>query len=151
MGCVADKPTAEDILSTMREIVVAADVLTKALDRRLRCADGNGIGYFGLRFISDAGRSGLSQIDLSRLARISPSVITKLVDASEKSGIVVRIAHPTDRRVNMITLTMFGRTLIDQIVADLMNETQYCLLAGGQHEYLKTQLLALKQSHVSFP
>jgi len=151
MGPRAEKPTADDILSTMREIVIAADVLTKALDRRLRCANGNGIGYFGLRFISDAGRSGLSQIDLSRLACISPSVTTKLVDASEKSGIVMRIAHPTDRRINMITLTIFGQTLIDQIVAGLMNETEYCVLVGGQHEYLKTQLLALQQSHRSFP
>lgn len=150
MGHRADNSTAEDILSTMQDIIFAADVLTKTLEDRLRCGNGTGIGYFGLRFISDAGRSGLSQIELARLIRLSPSAVTKLVDISEKSGIVLRIPHPTDRRVNMIILTMFGRSVIDHIIAEIINNTEYCTLPSGQHKFLKYKLSALRESYLSF-
>ena len=150
MGHRADNSTAEEILSTMQDIIFAADVLTKTLEDRLRCGDGNGIGYFGLRFISGAGRRGLSQIELARLIRLSPSVVTKLVDNSEKSGIVARIPHPTDRRVNMIILTMFGRSVIDHIIAEIVNDTEYCTLPSGQLKFLKHKLSALSDLNCHF-
>lgn len=152
MGCSNDPSAVEDILDTMHDIIVAADALSGRMHRRLRCADGSGMTFFALRTISAAGRRGISQAELSRQVGMSPAGATRLIDASEKSGIVSRIAHPNDRRLNMIVLTAAGQAMIDEVVAGL--ETHDARLSpddGCQHEYLRSQLRALQQSHHAFP
>lgn len=109
----------DDIVNSLRDIILAAELLTESLHRRLQCADGHGMTLFALRSISAAGRRGLSQVELARQTHISSSATTRLIDGLEKGGVVSRLPHPTDRRLKMIVMTPAGQSLVDQIVADL--------------------------------
>ena len=39
--------------------------------------------------------------------------MTGIIDRLEKTGLVARLSHPTDRRVHMIVMTEKGKTLVD--------------------------------------
>ncbi len=49
-----------------------------------------------------------AQSALSEALRVTPRNITGLVDALEKDGLVARSAHPSDRRVTLVSLTQKG-------------------------------------------
>ena len=117
----ADSETVatDDLVNSLRDIILAAEILTEGLHRRLQCSDGHGMTLFALRSISAAGRRGLSQVELARQTHISASAVTRLIDGLEKADVVARLPHPTDRRLKMIVMTPTGQTLVDGIVADL--------------------------------
>ncbi len=62
--------------------------------------------------------AGRSQQDLSRSLGIPASRLVGVIDGLEKGGLVVREAHPTDRRAHTVRLTGPGRdaarSLIDE-------------------------------------
>lgn len=62
-----------------------------------------------LRNLLDNGA--MSSADLSRIAYVTPSNITGIIDRLENKGLVERIRLKDDRRVTMITLTQSGREL----------------------------------------
>jgi len=53
----------------------------------------------------------VTQQALSRVLRVTPRNVTGLVDALEADGIVVRKAHPSDRRATLVSLTDKGTSL----------------------------------------
>ena len=53
----------------------------------------------------------VTQQALSRVLRVTPRNVTGLVDALEADGIVVRNAHPSDRRATLVSLTDKGASL----------------------------------------
>ncbi|MEM0925668.1 MAG: MarR family transcriptional regulator [Planctomycetota bacterium] len=55
-----------------------------------------------------AAAGSLKMADISERLGVTPRNVTKLVDALESEGLLERVAHPTDRRVTMITLTAEG-------------------------------------------
>jgi DNA-binding MarR family transcriptional regulator len=55
------------------------------------------------------GADGQSQQDLSRSLRIPASRLVGVIDDLEEGGLVVREAHPTDRRAHTVRLTGPGR------------------------------------------
>jgi len=57
---------------------------------------------------------GLSQAQLSKMMLVNPANITSLIDRMEKAGLVARTAAPTDRRYNIIKLTLKGKQLLDR-------------------------------------
>ena len=52
-----------------------------------------------------------TQQALSRALRVTPRNITGLVDALVADGVVVRKAHPSDRRATLVSLTAKGSSL----------------------------------------
>ncbi len=58
----------------------------------------------------------LKMSDLGVQLGVTPRSITKLVDALEGEGLVLRAAHPTDRRATMIHLTPNGKSVCKQIL-----------------------------------
>ncbi|AZC12406.1 MarR family transcriptional regulator [Microbacterium sp. ABRD28] len=58
-----------------------------------------------------------TQQALATALEVSPRNVTGLVDALEASGHVERAPHPTDRRATLVTLTVLGRDVMRQMVA----------------------------------
>jgi len=58
---------------------------------------------------------GLSQAQLSNMMLVNRANITSLIDRMEKASFVVRTPAPSDRRSNIIELTVRGRKLLAQI------------------------------------
>ncbi|CAN5432004.1 hypothetical protein BH09PSE1_BH09PSE1_22200 [soil metagenome] len=116
----APEITSDDILDTLEEIVSSALALTTVLNSQFSHTETSGLAPFALRAIHMAGRRGLSQIDLARALHRSAPSTTRLVDHLEHERLVVRSAHPSDRRVNMIHLSETGRTMLDNVLANAL-------------------------------
>lgn len=108
-GSIAsESPSAEEVLDIFQEIILSGLAITAAFSDPVRPGDANALVPFALRIISDAGRRGLSQEDLSRTLHRSAPWTTRLVDQLESDGLITRRPHPSDRRVNMLTLSSQG-------------------------------------------
>jgi MarR family 2-MHQ and catechol resistance regulon transcriptional repressor len=69
-----------------------------------------------LMVIKHVGKDkGLSQRELGNNLYVTAANITKLIDALEKEGLVLRQASPDDRRVNLVKITEKGSKLLDEI------------------------------------
>ena len=63
--------------------------------------------------------SAISQRELAGRLHCNPSTVVDPTDRLEERGLVVRSPHPTDRRINVLTVTPRGRQVRDQLIADL--------------------------------
>ena len=63
--------------------------------------------------------SAISQKELAGRLHCNPSTVVDPTDRLEERGLVVRSPHPTDRRINVLTVTARGRQVRDQLIADL--------------------------------
>ena len=61
-----------------------------------------------------AGRGGMSQVDISRHLIVTASNMTRLLDNLEKEGLAQRSALRDDRRVKTIRITSKGSQLLDR-------------------------------------
>ncbi len=64
---------------------------------------------------SGGKEAGLSQARISDMMLVNRANITSLVDRMEKAGLVVRTAHSSDRRFNIIKLTANGEKLFTKV------------------------------------
>lgn len=60
-------------------------------------------------------REPVSQRDLARRLRVEGATISRMVDLLHKEGLVARSPHPTDRRVNLISITEAGEAVVKDI------------------------------------
>lgn len=69
-----------------------------------------------LMVIKHVGKNaGLSQRELGNNLYVTAANVTKLIDALEKEGLVLRMALPADRRINLVKITERGSKLLDEI------------------------------------
>jgi DNA-binding MarR family transcriptional regulator len=66
-----------------------------------------------LRVLNSSGPLRLG--DLSERLQITPRSTTEVIDALEDRGFVTRSPDQTDRRATLVSLTLTGRALFDQI------------------------------------
>src|SRR5665213_1111264 len=66
-----------------------------------------------LSFLRAAPRRSMSLSSISRSLHTRPATITSVIDGLERSGLIARSAHATDRRMTLATLTAKGARLID--------------------------------------
>lgn len=109
----------DEILDGLRQIIAAADTLTRRFQARVPGMDGAALAPFALQDLARAGRRGLPQVEVARSLRLSPSSATRLIDSLERHGVVKRQPHPNDRRINQVVLTVVGRALIDDLTTDV--------------------------------
>lgn len=64
-----------------------------------------------------AGGSALSQAALGRRLVVNKADMTGIIDRLERTGLVERVAHPNDRRVNLIRMTAEGENAVDALEA----------------------------------
>jgi DNA-binding MarR family transcriptional regulator len=58
---------------------------------------------------------GLSQARISKMMLVNRANITTLIDRMEKAGLVARTSEPSDRRFNIIKLTIRGKKQLNRV------------------------------------
>jgi DNA-binding MarR family transcriptional regulator len=117
----AKRLESEEIFAALQDIISAGQSLTAALNGRFPTLDSHGLAPVALHAIHAAGRRGVSQTDLARELGRSPSATTRLVDHLQHDDLVSRQPHPSDRRVNLVTLTGKGQAMladVAQVIGD---------------------------------
>ena len=71
-----------------------------------------------------AGKTGLSQGQISEMMLVNRANITSLIDRMEKAGLVIRTTAPKDRRSNIIQLTDYGSKLLAKVEPLYMREIE---------------------------
>lgn len=92
---------------------------------------GQKLDQFDIYAISALARRGaISQGELAQAIGKSSVFVTRLVDDLEKAGLVERVAHRFDRRINVVQLTLSGReayermrTRAEELAENLFRET----------------------------
>ena len=63
-----------------------------------------------------AGRAGITQVQLAQHARVDVSVTSQVLRTLQKRGLIDRNPHPTDTRANLIMVTPVGVDLAKRAV-----------------------------------
>jgi DNA-binding MarR family transcriptional regulator len=95
-----------------------------------------------LRNLLDNGA--MSSADLSRIAYVTPSNITGIIDRLENKGLVERVRLKDDRRVALITLTQSGREL-SKTLPDPIEERFISRIDNMDTEHIKVLGEAINQ------
>ena len=78
----------------------------------------------------------VTQSDLCELTRKDKPSMTRLIDNLQRSKIVVRVPHATDRRVNLIHLTQFGASLREKVSAVVQSVVDKALEEVSESEVM---------------
>mgnify|MGYP001188984688 CR=1 FL=1 len=76
----------------------------------------------------------VTQRELCDLTRKDKPSMTRLIDNLERSEIVVRVSHPTDRRVNLIHLTQYGASLHKKVAEVVQGVLDKSLVGVSEDE-----------------
>ena len=87
----------------------------------------------------------LSQKELAQRLHCNPSTVVDPTDRLEERALVIRKPHPTDRRINVLTVTARGRQVRDQLIAQLFEppEALRRLPASDQLRFRDAMLAAV--------
>jgi hypothetical protein len=96
---VKQVPTPDELVKALHRFGLERDRLRSALTQLLGLPASD---LDALEHLELAGA--LSQRDLADRLLLSSGSVTTLVDRLERSGLVIRTPHPTDRRVTMVRL-----------------------------------------------
>ena len=76
----------------------------------------------------------ITQRELCDLTSKDKPSMTRLIDNLERNKIVVRVSHPTDRRVNLIHLTQYGASLQKKVSAVVQSVVDKSLIGVSEDE-----------------
>jgi DNA-binding MarR family transcriptional regulator len=82
--------------------------------RRREVSDAVGLSFGKVRALRRIASRPMSMRELAALLGIDPPNLTTLVDDLERSGLVERQPHPTDRRVKLVVATSDGAARAQQ-------------------------------------
>ena len=80
-------------------------------ERRRDVSDQVGLSFGKIKALRRIAARPLSMRELASLLVVDPPNLTPVVDDLERSGLVERQAHPTDRRVKLVVATPEGAAL----------------------------------------
>jgi DNA-binding MarR family transcriptional regulator len=116
-------------------------------ERRREVCEQTGLSFGKMKALRRIAGRPMSMRELAALLGMDPPNLTTVVDDLERSGLVERQAHPTDRRVKLVAATPEGAELaqraediLDRPPAGLANlpsdelETLVEILARVRHE-----------------
>src|SRR3989338_5518569 len=91
-------------------------LLEREIERALSSFGLSAVKMNALLMIKHVGKDkGLSQVDICRRMIVSAGNITRLIDRLEREKLVGRVAHGTDRRVNLIKITKKGSDILSKV------------------------------------
>ena len=121
MGIRAEHEGLAAWVAVLQAHAFAVEVLEERLLRR----HGLPLGWFEVLLrLADAPDGVLRMQDLARLAWLSKSGITRLVDRMEAAGLVERRACATDRRVTYAAISEAGRERINAAIPTHREDVQ---------------------------
>jgi MarR family 2-MHQ and catechol resistance regulon transcriptional repressor len=62
-----------------------------------------------------AGSQGISQVDLGQKLMVTAHNMTRAIQRLEKIGLLKRVSHKKDARINLVTITVKGSQLLDRV------------------------------------
>jgi DNA-binding MarR family transcriptional regulator len=98
----------------LRAVWQAMSDLVLDNERRRQVSDRAGLSFGKLRALRRIAVRPMPMRDLAALLSVDPPNLTPIVDDLERAGLVERQAHPTDRRVKLVTATEHGLALAHQ-------------------------------------
>ena len=84
------------------------------------------------------------QRELCDLTSKDKPSMTRLIDNLERSKIVVRVSHATDRRVNLIHLTQYGASLREKVSSVVQSVVDKSLTDVSEEEIIIARTLLNK-------
>lgn len=96
--------------------------------------------YTALRTLTEAGRTGLNQRELTRLMSSDPNTITSLLERMEAATLVRRGPDAADGRMRRVRLAPVGRQRLAQaqtLALELQAEALGSLAAGERERFLE--------------
>ena len=120
-GADREAAAGEDDGLTLRvwlRVLTCMQLIETAIRARLRAEYDTTLPRFDVLAQLDAAGRGLSMGELSARLMVTSGSVTGLVDAMEADGLVMRQAHPMDRRSTLIEMTPTGRTLFARMAPD---------------------------------
>ena len=132
-------------------LLTCSTLVEAEIRRRLREEFDSTLPRFDLMAQLERAEDGMVLGEVSRRMMVSPGNITVLVERLAESGHISRTTSPTDRRVQIIALTPFGRAEFEKMaaahadwIADLFGG-----LAPTDDAILLDELAKLKRSIVA--
>lgn len=108
-----------DEMRAWRAFVDAQAAVTAGTEADLMAAHGLSAGEYGvLVTLSESPDDGARMCDLAAALHLSPSGLTRRIDAMVRSGLVRREPSPEDRRVMRAVLTPEGRERLERAAPD---------------------------------
>ena len=91
---------------------------------------------------------GCRQADLAEMLEVRPITLARLIDKLEKSALVERRRHPTDRRAVQLYLTDAGEVVLKKLMsmAEVISEHAMTGLNEIERKRLLTSLMAMRDN-----
>jgi MarR family transcriptional regulator for hemolysin len=91
---------------------------------------------------------GCRQADLAETLEVRPITLARLIDKLEKSALVERRRHPTDRRAVQLYLTDAGEVVLKKLMsmAEVISEHAMTGLNESERKRLLTSLMAMRDN-----
>jgi DNA-binding MarR family transcriptional regulator len=131
------------------------------LERALRFAINERVSEYGLTTLQyttlsvlGRRRGGLSNAQLARRAYMTPQSMSEVIEALERSGLIVRNPHPNHRRVLPATLTSKGRRVLaacEASVGEMEEEMMSELSTDERASLLDALKKCVRSLHAGFP
>jgi len=121
-------------------------------ERRREVSDRTGLSFGKMRALRRIAARPMPMRDLAALLGVDPPNLTPVVDGLERSGLVERQPHPTDRRVKLVAATPRGAELARQ-ADEILDRPPPGLVALSSQELatLVTLLTKVGQSEGALP
>lgn len=102
-----------------RALLGAHRLLMLRLDAELEAAQGMSVADYGVLVqLSEAPEGRMRMSELAELSQLSPSGLTRRLDALVTEGLVERVRCPTDRRGAFAVLTPEGKARLERAAPD---------------------------------
>lgn len=88
-----------------------------------------------------------SQSDVAKRLRVEGATITRMIDLLSKEGLVERSPHPTDRRINLLSITPKGKEELAKIFRVYDRQRRHLLADMSVEELERLSSLVDKMLH----
>ena len=102
-------------------------------ERRREVSEKTGLSFGKMRALRRIAARPMPMRELAALLGVDPPNLTTVVDGLERSGLVERQAHPTDRRVKLVAATPRGAALAQQ-AEEILDQPPTGLVDLPSHE-----------------
>ena len=103
-------------------IIKTSNLVMKIADRFFANHILTDVQFNILMILKQAPKEGISQQGISEQLVVTKSNVVGLLDRMERSGLVERRPHPTDRRYHRVVLTATGRKILEKVEAEYLAE-----------------------------
>ncbi|MGZ4678894.1 MAG: MarR family winged helix-turn-helix transcriptional regulator [Ilumatobacteraceae bacterium] len=121
-----------------RNFIESVSVLTAAMENDLAPFGLTTGDYEVLVRLSEADSERLRMCDLAVALQLSPSGLTRRLDGLVTSGLVERVASPSDRRVMFAALTPAGRAKLEEAAPDHVASVRKRFLKGLDRDQIRS-------------